>query len=106
MTKAEFTSYRVNAYDFKHCQYTVLNNVSGTVVNGGNATQSFSVDYPLYNLKSLPANDSSAMSGSIGTFLKGMSSGSSGSNGGSQFVIPSDVFDIDTSSRQPSGRHH
>lgn len=48
MTKANFTIYRVNAYDFNDCNYTVRSGV-----NGGNAEESFDINYPLtyYNQK-------------------------------------------------------
>jgi len=48
MTKANFTIYRVNAYDFNDCNYTVKSNV-----NGGGAEESFDISYPLtyYNQK-------------------------------------------------------
>ncbi len=48
MTNANFTIYRVNAYNFKDCNYTVINtNVSGTLVNGGDAMQTFNIAEPL-----------------------------------------------------------
>jgi hypothetical protein len=45
---ASFSVYRVNAYDFNNCQYTINSNA-----NGGNASSDFTLDNPLlyYNKK-------------------------------------------------------
>ena len=45
---ASFSVYRVNAYDFNNCQYTI-----NSSANGGNASSDFTLDNPLlyYNKK-------------------------------------------------------
>lgn len=74
MKSANFTIYRVNAYDFKDCNYTIVGSVNGTTVNGGNASETFTINYPLSTSSSTSSSSSSSSSSGSIKLLSGMTS--------------------------------